>query len=169
MGLMTKIRKRHLALMQKTLDVLGNVLKNISQEQATTLRDGANGWTILESLCHLRDYDEFFQARARLIIEQEYPTLPAYDQEALAIERKYNEQNLMQVYAELVESRRRFIEFFFVLTNEQWERAGQHPDDGHFTMTEAVMEVSRHDLIHIEQITRILVEGVTTPHEVHSS
>jgi uncharacterized damage-inducible protein DinB len=170
MGLMTKIRKRHIALMQKTLVVLGNILKNVSHEQATTVRDGETGWTVLETVCHLRDYDEFYYQRAKLIIEEEYPTLPAYDQEALAVERKYNEQNLAQVYAELVKSREQFVDFFHNLTNEQWEHAGLHPEDGHFTMTDAVMQVSRHDLNHIEQITRILAEGITTQskHEVHT-
>lgn len=168
MGLMTKIRKRHIALMQKTADVLGNILKSISQEQATTLRDGEGGWTMLETLCHLRDYDEIFYTRAQMIIEQEYPVLPAYDQEALVIERKYNEQDMKQVYVDLVKSRHRFVEFFDMLTNEQWERAGQHPEEGHFTMTDVVMQVSRHDLNHIEQITRILAEGVTEKHEVHT-
>lgn len=159
MGLMTKIRKRHIALMQTTVDVLGNILKPISQEQAATLRDGENGWTILEVVCHLRDYDVIFYDRVRLIIEQDYPVLPGYDYDALTVERKYKEQSLTQAYAELVRFRERLVDFFNDLANEQWERAGQHPEEGHFTMTDAVMQVSRHDLTHIEQITRILAEA----------
>jgi uncharacterized damage-inducible protein DinB len=159
MGLMTKIRKRHIALMEKTIDILANITQSVTQEQATTLRDHDNGWTILEVMCHLRDFDNIFYERARLITEQEYPMLPGYDQEALAAEREYNKQNLAQVYAELKQARQRFAEFFTTLPDPDWERAGMHPEEGHFTMTDAVMQVSRHDITHIEQITRILAEA----------
>jgi uncharacterized damage-inducible protein DinB len=159
MGLMTKIRKRHIALMEKTCDIIGNLTQSVTQEQATTFRDHDNGWTILEVMCHLRDFDNIFYERAQLILEQEYPMLPGYDQEALAIERAYNKQNLAQVYAELKQARQRFAEFFTLLPDPDWERAGMHPEEGHFTMTDAVMQVSRHDITHIEQITRILAEA----------
>lgn len=161
MGLMTKIRKHHVGLMQKTVEVLGNILKPVSQEQAMTLCDGAEGWTILEVVCHLRDCDEIFYERAVLILEQEFPVLAPYDRNRMAVERRYNEQNLKQVYADLVKSRQRFSDFFYNLSNEQWERAGQHPEESPFTVTEAAMQVSRHDLIHIDQITRILAGSTT--------
>jgi len=53
-------------------------------------------------------------------------------------------------------SRARFIAFFQSLSGEQWARAGIHPEKGDFTMTDALMQVSSHDLVHLEQIARIL-------------
>lgn len=159
MGLMTKIRKRHITLMEKTCDILGNIVQSTSQDDATRFRDGPNGWTALEVLCHLRDFDEFFYGRAVMMVTQEYPQLPAYDHEALAIEREYNRQDWQKVYVELKQSRQRFAEFFRNLADADWERAGVHPEEGHFTLTDAVMQVSRHDITHIEQITRILAQA----------
>ena len=158
-GLMTKVRTRHINLMDKTCATIGNILQTISQEQAMTWRDpkdGDKGWTVLEVLGHLADYDGFFYLRAAMILEQVYPQLPAYDHEALAIEHAYNEQDMTVVYARLVESRQRFIEFFQNLSDEQWNRAGVHPEKGHFTLTDAVMQVGSHDITHLEQITRIM-------------
>ncbi len=155
--LMANVRKRHIFLMEKTLQILENVLKNVTQEEAMTLRDGENGWTILEVVCHLRDFDGFFRGRAEMMLMQDYPELPAYDHESLAIAMKYNEQDLREALAQLSESRERFIEFFNGLTDEQWEKAGIHPERGHFTMTDAVMQVTTHDANHLEQITRILI------------
>jgi hypothetical protein len=154
------IRERHLRLMQHTLAILGHVLEHISQETAITLRDqndGPKGWTALEVLCHLRDYDQIFQQRTQMMLDQDYPQLPGYDHEALAIERRYNEQNLHWVLTDLQASRKRVVEFFQSLPSTQWERAGVHPERGHFSMTDACIQVGTHDALHIEQITRILL------------
>jgi hypothetical protein len=156
MGLMNRVRKRHIRLMSKTLDTLGNVLKYVTPAQATGPTDGPEGWSVLEVLCHLRDFDEIFHQRAAMIVEQTYPLLTAYDQDAIAVERDYKAQNITQVYVDLVKSRRAFIEFFEALEDHQWDRAGVHPEYGHWSLTDCVMQVGLHDNDHIEQITRIL-------------
>lgn len=156
MTVLDNVHTNHISLMRKTCATLGHVLRHTPQEQAATLRDGPDGWSILEIVCHLRDFDEFFYQRAKLIISQDYPALPAYDHVALAITHAYNQQHLTEAYDALVSSRQRFSAFFEGLTASQWERAGVHPERGHFTMTQAVMQVGHHDLDHLEQITRIL-------------
>jgi len=158
MDSLTQIRKRHIFLMQRSYDIIGHVLKNVPQTQAATLRDGPEGWTVLEVLGHLRDFDTFFYDRAVMMLSQDYPDLPAYDHESLAIERNYNGHDLGEMVAALGESRQRFVAFFKGLTEEQWARAGVHPERGHFTMTDAVMQVGLHDVTHLEQITRILAQ-----------
>lgn len=153
------IRTRLVTAMRKSAATLAHVLANVRQEQAVTLRDGADGWTVLEVACHLRDFDEIFYGRAVMIVEQEYPTLPAYDHEALVVERRYNEQSLAAVVEGFTESRRVFADFFAALTPDQWERAGLHAERGRFTLTDAALQVPTHDLDHLEQITRILRQG----------
>ena len=153
------VRQRHITLMRNSVRTLGNILQHVTQEEAASYRDGGDGWTVLEVICHLRDYDLIFCNRAQMMLEQDYADLPGYDHEALATERDYNSQDLSAVYAGLAESRERFAAFFENLTDEQWTRAGVHPERGHFTMTDAVMQVGLHDSDHLEQITRILAEA----------
>jgi len=153
-----KICKRHIILMEKTCATLGHIVQGISQEEATTLRDGADGWTIVEIVCHLRDFDGFFHHRAQMMVEQDNPLLPAYDHEALAIERQYNSQNLADTYAELRESRQRFVDFFKGLDDVQWQRTGVHPEAGPFDMLGSAMQVGIHDADHLEQIMRVLAQ-----------
>ncbi|MGJ3239625.1 MAG: DinB family protein [Anaerolineae bacterium] len=154
------IRQRHLALMETTADILTHVLTTVSGEQATTLRDGADGWTVLEILCHLRDFDIIFRERAIMMRDSEQPTLPAYDHEAMAVDRAYNQQNFAEVLGSLQSSRAQTHTVFAQLTAEQWERAGIHPERGTFSMTDAVMQVGLHDVTHIEQITRVLLQSI---------
>lgn len=155
------IRRRHIGLMGKTRDTLRNITSGITQETATTYRDSGDGWTVLETLCHLRDFDGFFQHRAQMMLEQEHPQLPAYDHDALVIEREYNKQDLQAVMQELNDSRDAFIAFFQSLDEAGWSRTGIHPERGHFTMLDALMQVGLHDADHTEQITRILAEKKT--------
>ncbi len=155
---LTKIRRSSIYLMNKTVRMLGNVLQNVSQEQAATLRDGDDGWTVLEVVCHLRDYSNIFYERAQMMLNDEYPDLPAYDHEALAVERAYNQQDLREVYADMNRQRKQIVRFFLKLTDAQWQCAGTHPEKGHFTMTDAALQFGTHDADHLEQITRILAQ-----------
>lgn len=155
---LAKLREKHITLMERSVLILEHVLSSVTQEDATTYRDGDDGWTTLEALCHLRDFDQFFYERAVMIIQQEYPTLPAYDHDALVIERKYNEQDLREVMADLSRTRGRFVDFFRSLDDEEWERAGVHPESGHFTLMDSLIQVGTHDINHTEQITRILLQ-----------
>jgi len=150
------LQRRHIALMQKTADTVGHILKNVTAEQATSLRDGPEGWTILEILCHLRDFDIIFRDRAQMMLDQDTPELPAYDHEAMAVDKQYNEENFAYAFDGYQQSREETVAFFEALTPEQWERAGVHPERGAFSMRDAVMQVSHHDIDHTEQITRLL-------------
>ena len=83
MDQLTKIRQAYIGTMAMTARTLGHLLAPVSQEQATTLRDGPEGWTTVEVVCHLRDFDGFFRGRAEMILAEETPNLPAYDHEAI--------------------------------------------------------------------------------------
>lgn len=159
---MSAIRARHIRLMRQMCDTLGNLLAPVSQKTATTYRDpndGEKGWTVLEVLCHLRDFDGFFRGRAELMVRETHPQLPAYDHEALAIERNYNGQHLQEALDALVASRQKTVDFFQGLSESDWARTGIHPERDRFTMTDAVMQVGLHDVTHLEQITRILASA----------
>ena len=153
------VRQRQIDMMRLTCDTLGHILSNVSVDQARELRDGADGWSIIEIVCHLRDFDDIFYRRALMMLEQEHPQLPAYDHEAMAIERGYQRENLREASAALKASRHRFIQFFDGLTSEKWARTGVHPERDSFNMTDAAMQVGLHDLDHLEQITRVLARG----------
>lgn len=152
-------RDRQISAMRMTCEILGHILRNVSDEQARALRDGPDGWSIVEIVCHLRDFDDIFLSRARMMLERDHPQLPAYDHEAMAIERAYQAQSLDEAYGALKASRANFARFFETLTPEQWARGGVHPERDSFSMTDALMQVSAHDLDHLEQITRVLRVG----------
>ena len=154
-----RLRANYIRLMGDTAAILGHILAGVDRATATTLRDpndGDKGWTATEVVCHLRDFDGFFQDRVRRMLVETYPSLARYDHEGLAVARNYNGQDVHQVYAELVASRARFIELFRSLDEGQWQRSGVHPERGRFTLHDALLQVGAHDVLHMEQIGRIL-------------
>ncbi len=156
MAMTEQIRRRHIWLMKASLLIIENILETVSEANIRTWRDGENGWTILEILCHLRDFDGFFRHRAEMMLEQDCPDLPAYDHERLAVENRYNEESLADVMDQFRATRADFREFFKELAEVDWLRQGIHPERGEFSMVDALMQVGLHDVNHIEQITRII-------------
>jgi len=145
--------------MRHSLATLDFMLADVSQQVATTRRDpndGDKGWTVLEVVCHLRDFDRIFRSRARQMLAESEPQLQGYDHERMAVEFGYNAQDLRTALAELHASRGETADLFAALQGEQWQRSGVHPERGRFTMDDALIQVGLHDMLHIEQITRIL-------------
>lgn len=141
------------------LAMLENIFQRVAAEQATTLRDGPNGWTPLEILCHLRDFDVIFRERGELVLAKENPPFPTFDADKLAIERAYNQGSVAQALAELKTNRAQLLAFFEPLTDEQWVRTGVHSRLGPFTMTDVLTHIAWHDANHLEQLTRVLAQA----------
>ncbi len=150
------LRERLIDSLRKNIQVLGHILQPVTQPQSMTWRDGADGWTVLEVVCHLRDFDEIFLERGQLMLQNNHPTFPVYDHLVMVEERAYNEQNLLQVLGSFQQSREQFVRFFAGLTDEQWQRTGQHRTQGQYTMETLAAHVAWHDNNHLEQISRIL-------------
>jgi DinB superfamily len=147
---------RFIADAQRSQVVLQGLLHGVSQEEAMAGRDGADGWSVVEVVCHLRDFDGFFRDRVELMLGQDEPALPAYDHEALAIERDYQHQDLRTAMADLLASRRAFLQRIAELTPEQLQRGGIHPQAGRIVVFDALVQVTHHDLTHLDQIARCL-------------
>lgn len=149
---------REIALrdLPKTPVILNVILRGVDQAQAQSATDGADGWSVLEVLCHLNDYEQIFIDRAHQLLAEDMPTFAAYDQVALVQANRYAEQNLRDVLASYVARRRAHLELLRSLTPEQWQRRAIHPVRGEVILTELSAYTVMHDVNHIEQIVKAL-------------
>jgi DinB superfamily len=149
--MISSLKKSHL--------VLGMMIANVTQTEAQDLRDGAAGWSILEIVCHVRDYQEILFERVRRMVEEDCPALKPYDEaarEAMVIEGNYNQQDMRAVYDDFCATREKLILYLSDLTADQWQRVGIHPMlDGDAVFVEVYHTIS-HDIDHAEQIGRVL-------------
>lgn len=140
----------------RTPVILQGLLSDVDNERARTATDGPDGWSVLQVVCHLRDFEGFFRGRAELALTQANPRLPAYDHEQIAIDRDYQSQDVREALTTFIDERKRFLRLMQSLNNAQWVRMGLHPELGWISVLDMAMQVALHDVDHIEQITRCL-------------
>jgi len=146
----------HPAKAQKVLDVL---LTGVDQSVATTLRDpddGEAGWTTLDVVCHLRDFEQVWQRRLAMVLAEENTHFEPFDPNALVVQNDYASQDFAAVWAERAALRAVSIEMLAAVTDDQWSRTGIHARFGPLTISELKFQLPLHDLDHAEQIIRIL-------------
>ena len=146
--------ERYLLGLRKTPVLLNAILRGVSQEQARQCTDGPDGWTVIETMAHIRDYDELSVKRVQIILEQDKPTLSGLDMQANT--RRRDSVTLADEFNAYLESRKRLIARLSSLSAEQWERSSIHPSYGEMSLLELTVSMLWHDVNHIEQIARSL-------------
>lgn len=104
-------------------------------------------WSALEYACHVRDVFALYQERLRMMLEQDDPAYPNWDQDAAAIEQAYGEQEPDRVSIDLAANGHTLADAFDGLEEEQWSRTGTRSDGARFTV-ESFARYLIHDPIH---------------------
>ncbi|MBZ0277715.1 MAG: DinB family protein [Anaerolineae bacterium] len=152
------IRGLYFDQMRKNLKNIGYIVQDTPIHDLTVYRDGGSGWSVLQVLCHLRDFEAVFLHRAHLTAEQDVPALPFPNPDELAAEKKYHEQNVHAVYAEWQQIRADYLNFHEELPEAAWERVANHPTRGLITIQDQFTITAWHDVNHLEQLMRVLHE-----------
>jgi len=111
-----------------------------------------SGWSLLEIVCHLRDSDQEDGLRIRRLVEEDNPTLVPFDQEAWARDRNYNSDDPKKA---LVAMRAMITGLAYQLENlseQQWARAGQHPERGAVSVLSIATQAASHHRDHLAQM-----------------
>ncbi len=160
MSMPTDLYRRLIATIRLNAATYQHILAGISHSDAATYRDGGDGWTALEVVGHVHDFDGIFLARARRILTEENPALVPRDHDQLVIDGAYNRRDKDALGAALVASRADLADFFEGLHDADWSRTGVHPErETPFMLSDALLQVVGHDATHLEQITRLLSAG----------
>lgn len=161
MQAMSVLRGWQIQRLKYGLSIIQSIVETTSPDDAHKFRDGGKGWTVVEVMCHLRDFEGVFLERVKLTVEQDNPELPFPDPDLLAQMHHYNDQQLTDVYTAWREQRHTMIAYLEARAETDWERAAKHPKRGPFTLTDQLFLIAFHDSIHTEQMLRILREERT--------
>ena len=104
-------------------------------------------WSVLEYACHVRDVFSLAERRVRLMATDHDPTFANWDQDATAVEDRYNQQDALVVGAEVRSAATSFADLLDGLTADAWPRPGRRSDGACFTI-ETFARYVIHDPIH---------------------
>ena len=111
------------------------------------VRSDPGKWSVLEYGAHVRDVFEVFTARLELMLAQEEPTFPNWDQDQAALDGGYSALDPEEVAADLVQNGLDAAAAFGAVTTEQWERRGLRSNGTDFTVV-TLTGYFLHDLVH---------------------
>lgn len=98
-------------------------------------RPDASTWSPLEYACHVRDVLELFRFRLGLMLDEDDPRYPNWDQDATAVDARYGEQDPAAVSEALAREAALTADAFDAVRGEQWSRTGRRSDGASFTVT----------------------------------
>jgi len=133
---------------------LRNAVQGLDREQLDTpYRDG--GWTVRQTVHHYADSHMNAFIRVRLALTEDWPTIKPYDEKAWAVLRDSTGAPVGWSL-DLIESlHARWVMMLDSLTDEQWTRGVNHPENGPMTIEYATLVYAWHSKHHVAHITRL--------------
>ena len=104
-------------------------------------------WSTLEYGCHVRDVHRIFAERVRLMLTQDQPQFPNWDQDETAVTDDYPSQDPVRVAAELSDAAAAAADIYAFLQGDDWRRRGLRSNGSEFTIGSIAL-YHLHDAVH---------------------
>ena len=124
-------------------------------EAALARRPDPKNWAPTEVVCHLRDNEEWFLTRLRLIMLANEPYFLSTSPDREAEDRQYLRNDPYLALETFARRREATIQFYRQLEPAHWERVGIHVDSrGRRSIDEFLTVIAWHDDNHLDQLRR---------------
>jgi DinB family protein len=110
-------------------------------------RPSDDRWSGLEYACHVRDVFRLYDHRLQLMLEQQDPSFPNWDQNQAAIDDNYVGADPARVADEIEDAGAALADRFDSVAGDQWKRTGTRSDGVRFTV-DSFSRYLIHDPIH---------------------
>jgi hypothetical protein len=118
------------------------------------LRPAADQWSALEYGCHVRDVFRLFDRRLELMLTEDAPRFANWDQDATAVEDRYDLQAPAVVADELAIAAEAISARFEQVGDDQWSRTGLRSDGAEFTVDTFARYFVHDPLHHLDDVRR---------------
>lgn len=117
-------------------------------------------WSTLEYAAHVRDVHRTFAGRARLMLAEDEPVFPDWDQDAAAVDARYDLQDPAIVAEELLDAADAAAAVYESVPPGAWGRRGMRSNGSEFTV-ETIARYHLHDAVHHLWDVRAAAKGAT--------
>jgi hypothetical protein len=97
-------------------------------------------WSTLEYGCHVRDVHRIFNHRVQLMLGEDEPQFPNWDQDETAIADHYASQNPSTVATELFDAATVVADTYADVPADAWSRRGLRSNGSEFTVASIAIE-----------------------------
>lgn len=104
-------------------------------------------WSPLEYACHVRDVHRIFDERVSMMLHDEDPHFPNWDQDVAAVEQDYAGQDPLTVARELLQAAGAVAGRYAAVEGDQWLRGGVRSNGSEFTV-DTISRYHAHDVVH---------------------
>lgn len=118
-----------------------------TDESTLRTRPRPDRWSALEYAAHVRDVFGLYNYRLGLMLNEDGPHYPNWNQDETAIEKDYASSNPIEVAVELKANAEALARHFSLVRDEDWERTGHRSDGATFTI-ESFARYLMHDPAH---------------------
>jgi hypothetical protein len=116
-------------------------------EAGATERRSPTVWSTLEYGCHVRDVHRIFNHRVQLMLTQDEPQFPNWDQDQTAVADDYGSQDPAAVATELYEAAITVADTYANVPADAWRRRGLRSNGSEFTIA-TISVYHLHDVVH---------------------
>ncbi|HEY6428630.1 MAG TPA: DinB family protein, partial [Acidimicrobiales bacterium] len=116
-------------------------------------RPRTDRWAPLEYACHVRDVFRLFDTRLHLMLEEDDPLYPNWDQDATAVDDDYLGQDPGRVGEELRQAGAALAASFESVRGVRWERRGRRSDGASFTVATFGRYMIHDPVHHLHDVT----------------
>ena len=104
-------------------------------------------WSTLEYGCHIRDVHRIFNHRVQLMLAEDEPRFPNWDQDETAIADDYASQDPAAVASELFDAASIAADTYASVPAGAWTRRGLRSNGSEFTIS-SIAVYHLHDIVH---------------------
>ena len=104
-------------------------------------------WSVLEYGCHVRDVHRIFGHRVRLMLTEDGPVFPNWDQDESAVADDYASQDPAAVADELRRAAAAVADTYDSVPTDSWQRRGLRSNGSEFTVASIAL-YHLHDVVH---------------------
>ena len=119
----------------------------VLQRADVAVRPDDSTWSPLEYGAHVRDVFRLFRTRLALMLDQDDPVYPNWDQDETALAEHYNEEDPSTVAADIVRAGSALADAFDAVPDDSWSRPGRRGDGAGFTVASLAVYLA-HDPTH---------------------
>lgn len=111
------------------------------------VRPAPTTWSVLEYGAHVRDVHRVFDERLHRMLTEDDPQFANWDQDATAVEDRYDLQDPALVADELARAADAFADRLASVRDDQWDRPGRRSNGSVFTVS-TLGQYFLHDVVH---------------------